>query len=372
MKKSTLTPSEMLLLATEEEYIDQRAKDGFSYSHLDACGREEGIGSIIRSAIEEMPRIPVYAGTLMNALESSEATAATLSRIISQDPFMSAQILKNVNSAYYGFEKKIVDLQHAITLLGINQIHLLVLYHGIRKTLPNTRSFVNLQSQSVILSYLAAGIAEMIDPRTVPVFTTLGLLSNIGRGVIYLAQHRHPEIEQVAPLLNHFAIGSMLLIHWDLPEIIFETTRLMGKAGYDSPQGLPAAYRRSVSILVLAHAVFHLKREGRAEGWDHIGEYMSRAGFGSETVHALAENRILPLLRERKSVLPHVVRNFLETGPQKVKFRESGIGSIEKQVLERKKVQASERVQENAPAVPSEPMRREWKFFKWLRKIRSG
>lgn len=342
MGKNTLSPFLLRFFAAEEELIDQGARSRFSIARSPGGGNKEDIGEIIRSAIDEMPRIPVFAGTLLSALNNSEATASIISRMVSEDPFMAAQILKNVNSPYYGFPTRIADLQHAITLLGINQIHLLVLYHGMRRTLPNTRTFLNLQSQSVLLSCLTAAAAELVCPSKVPLFSTLGLLSNIGNGVIYLAQHKHPEIEEAAPLLNHFTIGSMLLIHWELPEAVHETIRLMGKAKYAPPSEIPESYRQNVAILTVAQAVLDCNSATAQEVSTYLDEYVPQAGFGLESVDAVARDRIVPLLRQKGKVLPQVVRNFVgSTSNRAVKIRRTVIGAREKQALKRTSEQAS-------------------------------
>jgi HD-like signal output (HDOD) protein len=337
MEKETLTPSLVRLLAVEEELVDIGAKHRFSQGLVGPGKVVEGTGKILCSVIDGMPSLPLYAGSLFRTVNTTDSTSAAVSRIIGEDPTLAALILKNVNSPYYGFPQKIVDLQHAITLLGTKQIHLLILYHGMRTTLPNTRSFVNLQSESVLLSYLASTLAELVDPQRAPLCSTLGLLSRLGFGVIFLAQHKHPEIEKVAPLLNQYKIGSMLLIRWDLPEAIHETIRLLGHAKYAPPDEIPEAYRPNVAILTIALSLLEQHRGEKQESAAYLDAYLKCAGFGDMPLDALAQNRLLPLLRQKKSILPHVVRNYLNTCPRKVvTIRGSGIGAVEKRTLERK------------------------------------
>jgi HD-like signal output (HDOD) protein len=335
MEKSTLTSPQIRLLAVEEELIDMGAKGLFSNKFAQLRESTGGIGEVLRSVIDEMPSLPVYAGTLFRAVNSPESTSALISKFINEDPSLAALLLKNVNSPYYGFSNRIVDLQHAITLLGTKQIYLLMLYHGMRTTFPNTRSFVNLQSQSVLLSYLASTVAEVVDAQKAPLFSTIGLLSTIGNGVIYIAQHKHPVIEETALLLNHFKIGSMLLIRWGLPEIIHETIRLMGKAKYVPPSEIPEPYRQAVSILTLAHAIYEQRTMGTSECCAYLDEYIIYSGFGSDPIDTLAEDRILPILQQKKNLLPHIVRNFLSNPRKSVKNKNYGIGANEKRALDR-------------------------------------
>jgi HD-like signal output (HDOD) protein len=335
MEKKSLTPSQLRLLAVEEELVDMGARNQFLHALPQIQeGSADGIGRILRSTIDAMPRIPVYAGTLFRAINSPTSTSTLISKAIGQDPSLAAQVLKYVNSPYYGFPNRIVDLQHAITLLGTKQIHSLILYHGMRTTLPNTRSFVNLQTRSVLLSHIAGAVAELVDPPRAPMLATLGLLSLIGNGVIFLAQHKHPEIEEVVGVLNHFKIGSMLLIRWNLPELIHETVRLMGPAKYVPPSEIPEAYRQNLSILTVAIGVLEQRSISRTDTSLHLQEYVSQAGFGSTPIATLAERQILPHMRTTREILPHVVRNFLDSSPHaSVTIKERGIGALEKRAL---------------------------------------
>jgi HD-like signal output (HDOD) protein len=349
MEKETLTPSLVRLLAVEEELVDFGAKHRFSQGLARPGAVVEGTGKILCSVIDGMPSLPLYAGSLFRTVNSTDSTSAAVSRIIGEDPTLAALILKNVNSPYYGFPRKIVDLQHAISMLGTKQIHLLILYHGMRTTLPNTRSFVNLQSESVLLSYLASALAELVDPQRAPLCSTLGLLSRLGFGVIFLAQHKHPEIEKIAPLLNQYKIGSMLLIRWDLPKEIHETIRLLGQAKYSPPHEIPEAYRLNVAILTVALTLLERHRGEKQESAAFLDEYLKCAGFGEMPLDSFVQNRLLPLLRQKKSILPHVVRNYLNTCPRKVvTIKRSGIGAVEMRTLERKSVPAE--ASEQAPA----------------------
>jgi HD-like signal output (HDOD) protein len=350
MEKETLTPSLVRLLAVEEELVDIGAKHRFSQGHVRPGKVVEGTGKILCSVIDGMPSLPLYAGSLFRTVNTTDSTSAAVSKTIGEDPTLAALILKNVNSPYYGFPQQIVDLQHAITLLGTKQIHLLILYHGMRTTLPNTRSFVNLQSESVLLSYLASALAELVDPQRAPLCSTLGLLSRLGFGVIFLAQHKHPEIEKVAPLLNQYKIGSMLLIRWDLPEAIHETIRLLGHAKYARPDEIPEAYRLNVAILTIALSLLEQHRGENQESAAYLEDYLKCAGFGDMPLESLAQNRLLPLLRQKKNILPHVVRNYLNTCPRKaVTIKRSSIGAVEKRTLERKSVAAESAGQTTPP-----------------------
>ena len=50
-----------------------------------------------------------------------------MAQIITYDPGLASRVLKMVNSAYYGFEKQISSIQHALAILGYSTIRGLLL-----------------------------------------------------------------------------------------------------------------------------------------------------------------------------------------------------------------------------------------------------
>jgi len=55
-------------------------------------------------------------------VENPKTSASEISKVLSRDPVLAAKILSVVNSAYYGFPRKISTISHAIMILGFNDI----------------------------------------------------------------------------------------------------------------------------------------------------------------------------------------------------------------------------------------------------------
>ena len=58
---------------------------------------------------------------------------------IEADPGLTAQVLRFVNSSYFGFRHEISNVQAAITLVGIRSIKSFVLWNAVFDILPNPR-----------------------------------------------------------------------------------------------------------------------------------------------------------------------------------------------------------------------------------------
>ncbi|MFP4517646.1 MAG: HDOD domain-containing protein [Desulfovibrionales bacterium] len=299
------------LIDIQEAIIDQRARRIFSLKLSPGSDDEQSTARVIRSIIDEMPKLPVYAGNLVSVLEDPNSSFDQIARIIHEDPSLAAQILKNVNSPYYGFKQKVVDLTHALTLLGVNQIYLLVLYHGLRSTMPNTPAFINLQRHSVVVSHVASALAELVDKKLVLIAGTLGLLHDIGKSVVLLAQQNHPQVHDLVPLLNQYHIGSLLLLRWNLPEEIHESIRLQAVAPFAPPADIPDRFQKLVIILTLAHIVADELQKKDSEGFLYWREYLKQGGFGDVSMQDLTRDQVIPLLQKKAAILPRVVRNLL-------------------------------------------------------------
>lgn len=66
----------------------------------------------------QLATLPEIALEVMRVAEDPQATGDDLNRVLSNDPTLSARILKIVNSAYYGVRRDVTSVGTAIALLG--------------------------------------------------------------------------------------------------------------------------------------------------------------------------------------------------------------------------------------------------------------
>jgi len=70
----------------------------------------------------QLATLPAIALEVMRIAENPQATGDDLNRVLSNDPTLSARILKIVNSAYYGVRRDVTSVSTAIALLGFAAI----------------------------------------------------------------------------------------------------------------------------------------------------------------------------------------------------------------------------------------------------------
>jgi len=84
-----------------------------------------------------------------------DASLAEIAELIAQDISLSAVVLKTINSAYYGLSDKVTSLKQAVSLLGLENITMLITGLSLRNiptTLNNIDAFWNHSSQIAAIS----------------------------------------------------------------------------------------------------------------------------------------------------------------------------------------------------------------------------
>ena len=81
----------------------------------------------------DLPTIPVVATKVMQLIESEAATAEELARIVASDPAVAARVLKISNSSFYGCQRQIQTLSHAIMMLGFSTLKSLVVAASVKQ-----------------------------------------------------------------------------------------------------------------------------------------------------------------------------------------------------------------------------------------------
>ena len=195
---------------------------------------------LIRQNIE-LASLPEIVIRLNQAVDDPYSTAKDISDIISEDPALSARLLRIVNSPFYGFPSQIDTISLAVTIVGTQQLRLLALASS------TIRQFANLPNQFVTMetfwrhsfstAVVARAIARLAEEHDSEHYFIAGLLHDLGSLIIYstiptLAKEaiNHArrkncplyEAERAIIGFDHAIVGSTLLSHWNIPEALVE------------------------------------------------------------------------------------------------------------------------------------------------------
>jgi putative nucleotidyltransferase with HDIG domain len=200
---------------------------------------KETLKKKIYARIDELPTLPVVVSKLLTLLEDPDFDIGELTEVISQDPALTAKVLKVANSAYYGFAQEIDTLDRAVALLGINMLKSLVLSVGVVAALPRAKRSEMLDPAGLWLHCVASAavIREMGERMGLPKeddhLFVVGLLHDVGKIVLlhfffdlYQEALQKAKLREDMPLylaereiigMDHGDVGAMLLGRWKFP-----------------------------------------------------------------------------------------------------------------------------------------------------------
>ncbi len=195
------------------------------------------VDRIIQS-MGELPTLPTIYMKLSNLLNQPDPSINKITKIISEDPAIAAMVLKIVNTAAYSIRNQIGDLQHAIVILGLNEIKHLVLASSIYKIVKEFKSSSAFDmpafwKHSVGCAIVAKVLAETAHLNSPEEVFTAGLLHDIGKMIHagYFHEEFNAVIADVAETgsqmfqseqkilgFEHAQTGGTLAEKWRLPQ----------------------------------------------------------------------------------------------------------------------------------------------------------
>src|SRR5437762_12970437 len=81
----------------------------------------------LEKKLADLPPLPAVVTRIMETVNNPDTSANDLNKLIAMDQGLSSKVLRIVNSAYYGFPKRISTLTQAVVILGYTTVRNLVL-----------------------------------------------------------------------------------------------------------------------------------------------------------------------------------------------------------------------------------------------------
>lgn len=201
----------------------------------------------IEQYIARMPSLPVTVTRVMEICNSPATSPHDLNRVIALDPVLTGQVLKLVNSAYYGLRNKITSLPRAIIMLGMNTIKNLVVSSAVLNTLSGYDSDQALDMDRFWLHSLSAAVAARwlaatggVPPEKQEEYFVGGLLHDLGKiplGNLFPSDYRDAldsapesggdlcEKERERLGIDHMQAGGMIAEKWKLGTVLEDCLR---------------------------------------------------------------------------------------------------------------------------------------------------
>ena len=225
------------------------------------------------AAFFESARLPVMsevARALVRTLNEEGATAGEVQKIIAQDPALTANLLRQANSASFGLSRQVESLDRAIAVLGMSQVRALALSTSFRGSFPVVEglSRVGFWKFSMACAAYAQWLAKRAALNGQQAWL-IGMMLRLGE---LLIGQRSPELLAEIEALPHRAhvrwereqhllgfdegqVTAVLARRWNFPEAIVEALQSAGNPMVAKPfDGLGAAVHLAALLADSPHA----------------------------------------------------------------------------------------------------------------------
>jgi HD-like signal output (HDOD) protein len=204
--------------------------------------KNEQVSNLI-SQIETLPSLPTLYIEIIDKLNNQNSSLTDIAGIIKKDVSMTAEILKLLNSSFFGFTNKISNIEQSVSLLGMNMIRTLVLSIKVFKQFPKqdqiSISIDELWKHSFFVGILTSTIVFDFtkDKELQEQAFTVGLLHDIGMIILasqlpqkYKKAYEHAFINQLPICVgeykflgaSHAEVGAYLVGLWGFSDQVTE------------------------------------------------------------------------------------------------------------------------------------------------------
>ncbi len=188
----------------------------------------------IVSGIARLKPIPQTVHRIMHLAQNPDTDTDELAKAVACDPMLTANLLKDANSAYYGRPGKFETVQQAVVFLGAVETVKLVLIAGCRDNLSKAQGGYDLQEgelwrYSLSSATLAKAVAQKTGAVDSQFVFTVAMIKDIGKVVLsqYVSEkyekirllvdggtHSFREAEKAVLGIDHAELGAMAAKIW--------------------------------------------------------------------------------------------------------------------------------------------------------------
>lgn len=192
--------------------------------------------------IPDLPTLPVVALKVNKMLMDADVSVKKLSQVIEKDQAMVSKLLRLVNSAFYGFQSRINNISHAVTILGFSTVRNAVVSISVVDAFSGKDAFEGFSmsdfwKHSVAVAVAGRQLAQQSRRMTPDEAFVAGILHDVGK--LVLAQHYQElfrdlwitmqddgmsfyDAEKTLLPVTHATIGGKLAEKWQLPASLVE------------------------------------------------------------------------------------------------------------------------------------------------------
>ena len=197
--------------------------------------------------------LPEVCLKLRDILGNPQHTQKEISDVIVYDPALTTRLLRIVNSAYFGMSRQINSVDHAIGILGEQELNNLILVSSIVGTMSSVETALNIKTfwqSSVLSAVIACNLAKNKSSEDPQEYFIAGLLLDVGKLLIY---YREPDLfntirntiaekgitdyqaETETIGFDHSIVSGMMAESWNFPPELVEKITYHHQHDYKQP-----------------------------------------------------------------------------------------------------------------------------------------
>lgn len=200
-----------------------------------------------------LPTLPAIALEVRRASDDPDINLNQMAEVISQDPALSARMIKIANSAYMGRTVKVDSLVQAVTRIGLRQVKNIATALAMEQLFVSKNEIVRTQlnqvweqtvdvvatSMALLQSYLQTTKQRRLNLDSM---TLAALVHNIGVLPIFTEAERHddvfanPTFLQVAVQKLGGRIGAIILRQWEFNDEMVRVAESWRNLQYLTPE----------------------------------------------------------------------------------------------------------------------------------------
>jgi len=221
--------------------------------------------------IEEIPTLPAISQKVLATASDEDASISEIASLIEKDQALATQVLKVANSAFYGFLHNVSSIDHALVILGINEVKSILLGFSVHNFFSQHEGSLcdpkRFWRHSIICSQVTKLLGRRFNIQNDETLFLVGLIHDIGK--VVLDQYLHEDFEQIISYISttkttfsdaekailgttHYQIAAKLLTQWQFPDNVIMPILYHHAPWYDKN------YETSSIIVYLANILTHL------------------------------------------------------------------------------------------------------------------
>lgn len=250
----------------------------------DDAGRSKGEPlTRLVDRLDSLPSIPLVADRVGQLVNDPRSDARQIAAIMRDDPALTAKVLKLVNSPYFAIPGGVTDVVHAISFLGFNTVHQLVLTVSVFKVLSKDADAAakNLFRHALGVAGAAEALAEIVGHPAPAECFTAGMLHDLGKlailqleprlyaQVVAHAGERGISLHEAEPEMgvpHHEVLGLRLAKRWRFPLVLQAAIGHHHAHDLSARQSVPRHLHATIDLTTLADAICHRKGLSTGDG----------------------------------------------------------------------------------------------------------